>query len=236
MRISRIYIDRTLADALELTNRETLNYIKMVLRLKKKDRLILFNGMGSEALYQILEVNHKHINLEKINDVPIQNISKKIIHLYPCLVKTKAMDYIIQKCTEIGVTSFNLLASDFSQSSPNLKNTDAKIARWEKIIINACEQSGRHHLPKIEKPIKIKDLGPTKNSLFIFFDANAQHQIKELVDLNFNEAHLLIGPEGGLSHEELFFLNEAGWKGYALSMPTLRAETAAVVASTLAII
>jgi 16S rRNA (uracil1498-N3)-methyltransferase len=208
----------------------------VVLRLKQKDRLILFNGMGSEALYQTLDVHHKYINLEKINDIPIEHISKKIIHLYPCLVKTKAMDYIIQKCTEIGVTSFNLLASDFSQSSQDKKSTDAKIARWEKIIISACEQSGRHYLPIIEKPIKIQSLTPAKDSLFLFFDTNGAHQIKELVALSFNEAHLLIGPEGGLSQQELIFLNEAGWKGYALNMPILRAETAAVVASTLAII
>ena len=146
------------------------------------------------------------------------------------------MDYIIQKCTEIGVTSFNLLASDFSQSSQDKKSTDAKIARWEKIIISACEQSGRHYLPIIEKPIKIQSLTPAKDSLFLFFDTNGAHQIKELVALSFNEAHLLIGPEGGLSQQELIFLNEAGWKGYALNMPILRAETAAVVASTLAII
>jgi 16S rRNA (uracil1498-N3)-methyltransferase len=234
MRISRIYIDSILNELHRISDGVTLNYIKNVLRLGIKDRATLFNGNGEEAIYEILEISHKYANLKKINDMKKQAIPKRKVFLYPCLTKPKSMDFIFQKCTEIGVTGFQPVKSSYSYKSMGDKNYSAKLLHWNKVSISACEQSGRHWLPQIKPPINLDEIPPIKEKNFIYLHPDAEQNINKIIGLDLSELHLLIGPEGGLNTSEITQLNQIGWQGYRLDMPILRAETAAVVASTIA--
>jgi 16S rRNA (uracil1498-N3)-methyltransferase len=144
------------------------------------------------------------------------------------LIKSSKLDYLIQKCTEVGIKSFYPVISEKSVA----KNLN--IQRTEKIIKESCEQSNQLYLPaihsveKLEKKLKSLD----KNSIVFFADINSSNKkIEEVIKNNKNrEFYLLIGPEGDFSLKERDLLNSmSNCIPISLGQNILRSETAAVV-------
>ena len=159
----------------------------------------------------------------------IDNINKPgKISLIFSLIKSSKLDYLIQKCTEIGVKSFIPVISEKSVA----KNFNIK--RTEKIIKESCEQSNQLFLPtihgveKLERKIKSFD----KNSIVFFADINSSNKkIDEVINNNKNrEFYLLVGPEGDFSLKERDLLKSmSNCIPISLGQNILRSETAAVV-------
>ena len=205
--------------------------MRNALRLKKESQCILFNGKGSENLYIISQVDKKNLALQKIDELVISDSFKLKIKLYPSLIKNKSMDWLIQKATEVGVYQIQPLITEYSKSNSEAKNYSSdKLLHWEKIIISACEQSGRHYIPKIFPPIQAKKIN-INNGLFL--DVYAENHLDSAKIQNDQILNLIIGPEGGFSKDESELFKNLGLKSYHLALPILRSETAAVVASSL---
>jgi 16S rRNA (uracil1498-N3)-methyltransferase len=158
----------------------------------------------------------------------IENINKLgKISLIFSLIKSSKLDYLIQKCTEVGVKSFIPVISEKSVA----KNLNIK--RTEKIIKESCEQSNQlflpviHEVEKLEKKLKSFD----KNSIIFFADINSpDEKIDELLKNNKNrEFYLLVGPEGDFSLKERDLLKSmSNCIPISLGQNILRSETAAV--------
>jgi 16S rRNA (uracil1498-N3)-methyltransferase len=224
----RIYLDKKLNLDLDLIlEKEDAHYLMNVMRLREGDNLFLFNSKDGEFKGEIIAFDKKNIKIKLISK--IENINKPgKISLIFSLIKSSKLDYLIQKCTEVGIKRFYPVISEKSVA----KNLN--IQRTEKIIKESCEQSNQLYLPaihsveKLEKKLKSLD----KNSIVFFADINSSNKkIEEVLKNNKNrEFYLLIGPEGDFSLKERDLLNSMGnCIPISLGQNILRSETAAVV-------
>jgi len=223
----RIYLDKKLNLDLDLTlEKEDAHYLKNVMRLREGDNVFLFNSKDGEFKGEIISSDKKNTKVKLISK--IENINKPgKISLIFSLIKSSKLDYLIQKCTEIGVKSFVPIISEKSVA----KNFNIK--RTEKIIKESCEQSNQlflpaiHEVEKLEKKIKSFD----KNSIIFFADINSSNKkIDEVIKNNKNrEFYLLVGPEGDFSLKERDLLKSiSNCIPISLGQNILRSETAAV--------
>ena len=224
----RIYLDKKLNLGLDLVlEKEDTHYLKNVMRLREGDYVFLFNSKDGEFKGEIISSDKKNTKIKLISK--IENINKEgKISLIFSLIKSSKLDYLIQKCTEVGVKNFFPVISEKSIAK------DLNIERIEKIIKESCEQSNQLYLPvihtveKLEK--KLKSLN--KNSVVFFADIySANKKIDEVIKNNKNyEFYLLIGPEGDFSLKERDLLKSMdNCIPISLGQNILRSETAAVV-------
>ncbi|NBP59730.1 MAG: 16S rRNA (uracil(1498)-N(3))-methyltransferase [Candidatus Fonsibacter lacus] len=224
----RIYLDKKLNVSMDLVlEKEDAHYLKNVMRLREGDNVFLFNSKDGEFKGEIISSDKKNTKIKLISK--IENINKQgKISLIFSLIKSSKFDYLIQKCTEVGVKNFFPVISEKSIA----KNLN--IERTEKIIKESCEQSNQLYLPvihtveKLDKKLKSLD----KNSIVFFADINSENKkIDEVIKNNKNcEFYLLIGPEGDFSLKERDLLkNMNNCIPISLGQNILRSETAAVV-------
>ena len=228
----RIYLDKKLNLDLDLIlEKEDAHYLKNVMRLREGDNVFLFNSKDGEFKGEITSSDKKNTKVKLISK--IENINKPgNISLIFSLIKSSKLDYLIQKCTEVGVKSFSPVISEKSVA----KNLN--IQRIERIIKESCEQSNQLYVPaihaveKLEKKLKSLD----KNSIVFFTDINSSNKkIEEVLKNNKNrEFYLLIGPEGDFSLKERDLLKSmSNCISISLGQNILRSETAAVVGLTI---
>ena len=228
----RIYLDKKLNLGLDLIlEKEDTHYLNNVMRLREGDNVFLFNSKDGEFKGEIVSFDKKKIKVRLNSKIENTNKPGKISLIFS-LIKSSKLDYLIQKCTEIGVKSFVPVISQKSVA----KNLNIK--RTEKIIKESCEQSNQlilpviHEVEKLEKKLKSFD----KNSIIFFADINSSNNKIEAVHKN-NKNHqfyLLVGPEGDFSLKERDLLNSmSNCIPISLGQNILRSETAAVVGLTL---
>jgi 16S rRNA (uracil1498-N3)-methyltransferase len=201
------------------------------MRLREGDNVFLFNYKDGEFKGEIISSEKKNTKVKLISK--IENINKPAnISLIFSLIKSSKLDYLIQKCTEVGVKSFSPIISEKSVA----KNLN--IQRIERIIKESCEQSNQLYVPaihaveKLEKKLKSLD----KNSIVFFADINSSNKkIEEVLKNNKNhEFYLLVGPEGDFSLKERGLLKSmSNCIPISLGQNILRSETAAVVGLTI---
>lgn len=228
----RIYLDKKLNIGLDLIlEKEDTHYLNNVMRLREGDNVFLFNSKDGEFKGEIVSFDKKKIKVRLNSKIENTNKPGKISLIFS-LIKSSKLDYLIQKCTEIGVKSFVPVISEKSVA----KNLNVK--RTEKIIKESCEQSNQlilpviHEVEKLEKKLKSFD----KNSIIFFADINSSNnKIEEVHKNNKNhEFYLLVGPEGDFSLKERNLLNSmSNCIPISLGQNILRSETAAVVGLTL---
>jgi 16S rRNA (uracil1498-N3)-methyltransferase len=159
------------------------------------------------------------------------------------IFKFDRMEWAIEKCTEIGVLRIIPLIA--RRSDTHLVNAAAKRReRWQRIVLQAAEQSRRTAPPEILEPVKLHELSglfPSGALTRIVLaeslaGSEGNNRLVEILQASptVGEAALAIGPEGGWTDDELAWFRDAGWIAVSLGDTILRAETAAIVASALA--
>jgi len=228
----RIYLDKKLNLDLDLIlEKEDAHYLMNVMRLRVRDNVFLFNSKDGEFKGEIISSDKKNTKVKLISKIENVNKPGKISLIFS-LIKSSKLDYLIQKCTEVGIKSFSPVISEKSVA----KNLNIK--RTEKIIKESCEQSNQLSLPaiypveKFEKKIKSLD----KNSIVFFADINSSNKkIDDVIMTNKSrEFYLLVGPEGDFSLKERNLLKSMNnCIPISLGQNILRSETAAVVGLTI---
>jgi 16S rRNA (uracil1498-N3)-methyltransferase len=162
------------------------------------------------------------------------------------IFKFDRMEWAIEKCTEIGVARIIPVIA---------RRTDLHLAaaaqkrheRWQRIAMQAAEQSRRTAPPKIATPVKLKDLGSAGVSpasppevgatdcRIVLAESDDGRLLRDALRARSGEAILAVGPEGGWTDDELRWFRESGWVAASLGDTILRAETAAIVATALAL-
>lgn len=216
---------------------EDVNHIANVLRLKKKDRIILCNkDEGCSYETEIVEVSKESITCNIVSKT-LENVESNVnVDIYQGLPKMDKMEYIIQKATELGVK--NIYPVTMARSIVKLDDKTAlkKVDRWNKIAEVAAKQSKRDFIPNIKNVINIENICQNAEKYDIILIAYENEKINtlkaELNKLN-REKELkiavVIGPEGGIDEKEVKKLVDIGGKCITLGKRILRTETASLV-------
>jgi 16S rRNA (uracil1498-N3)-methyltransferase len=230
MRISRFYYPDTLAQqsTIQLID-NAAHHVSSVLRLKINDSIILFNGDGADYSAKIINIAKKTVNVQIIEKLMINRESSLQIHLGQAISRSEKIDLVIQKAVELGVTEITPLMMQHCAVKFNAEQLNKKMAHWQGIIINACEQCGRNVIPTLYLPISIATWLEQSHSCGLVFDTEEKQSLKSF---SFQPAHvsLLIGPEGGLSNNELTLAKHFHFNAIRLGHRILRTETAAIAA------
>ena len=151
------------------------------------------------------------------------------------IFKFDRMEWAIEKCTELGVARIVPVIARRTErhlAEAALKRVD----RWRRIAAQASEQARRTAIPKIDDPIQLKDALAFPGDLRILLDeGDDTTMLRDLVHPGPSGAVLAFGPEGGWSSEEVAMFQEAGWKTASLGSTILRAETAVIAATAIAV-
>lgn len=203
-----------------------------VLRLNPNEKIILFNGDGSDYFSAINFKNKQQITaniLEKIDNITESSLN---IHLLQSISTFQKIEWIIQKAVELGVTTIQPMITERTQLKITPTKISQKLTRWQEIVIAACEQSGRAIIPKIEPIISFSEslaLTPNNANKFIFHTKQAQ-SLKKIATHPQNPFYLCFGPEGGFSNLELALATTFNFKPISLGTRILRTETAPIAA------
>jgi len=230
--IPRVYFDQSFADGEKiLLDEPTSHYLIRVLRLKEGSDLIGFDSNQRVFCLRIQGVENQLVQVHKISEEKIGLLRpKRKLALAQSLPKAAKLDLILRQGTELGVHRFVPVMTQRSISRPELERFDHKRDRWQKIIVEACRQSGRNDLPELEPILNWNQL----LDIFQFFDLVLMPYEKEAPTLrtvlkshpSTEKILSLIGPEGGWSVEEVQQARGRGAFVVHLPTPILRTETA----------
>ncbi|MCU4397031.1 16S rRNA (uracil(1498)-N(3))-methyltransferase [Acinetobacter junii] len=228
--MNRFYIETELntGNTIELTESVFHHWVR-VLRAKVQEKAIFFNGKGGEYRVTLTEINKKNAFVSVDHFEEINRTAPFKVILGQVMSKGDRMDYAIQKATELGVTTIQLLTSDRCEMRLKYDRDQKKLDHWQSVAVAACEQCGMNIVPKVLAPISIEEWIQTDLPISRFVMAPNKDQKNVLLDAQ-PELALLIGPEGGLSESEIRLSNQHGFVNWCIGDRVLRTETAPVVA------
>lgn len=239
MRLHRFYVnpqDIELGHTFWLKDERLRNQWTRVLRYRESDQVVLFDGVAEDRLYKLVQIEQDAIRLELVTEFE-RKLPAKHIYLFFSLLKKDKNDWVLQKCTELGVRNFVPITAERSEK------TGFNLERAEKIVIEAAEQCGRSDIPHVREPLSVETaLAEYKNKVALLYaeerlETRDQRSEKDTLKSNLwslnsiDEIGIFIGPEGGWTEAELKRFEHSGAGHFHLGNLTLRAETAAVAAS-----
>lgn len=237
MRIPRIYSSVTInPDAPSLTlGSESSHYLGKVLRLQPGHTVHLFDGelhpeQQQPGFYraEILALEKKSVTLNLTDFTPTNTESQLAIHLGIGVSKGEKLDWVIQKATELGVTSITPLSCQRSDVRIPAERLEKRLLHWRQVAISACEQCQRNQLPQINT---------LNSSLEWAKEIEADYKLvlhhraqKNIITSTPQSVAIIIGPEGGLSAEEITSCEAYGFQALKLGPRVMRTETAPIAA------
>ncbi|MEK7212616.1 MAG: RsmE family RNA methyltransferase [Patescibacteria group bacterium] len=214
--------------SVSLTDKDMVNQICNVLRLKVGDRVALGDGNLGEAIGKISELGKKEIKIQIQQTYRNENEPNMQVTLFAAVLKRENFELLVQKATEVGVSGI----------VPIITERTVKLglnqARLQKIIREAAEQSGRGFVPAVSEPVKLAEAVKlaAKNDTNIVFDTNGNKLSDTATKIKIaKNIGIFVGPEGGWTEEELTALRREGFIIASLGKLTLRAETAGIISS-----
>ena len=207
-------------------------HIRTVLRLKQDDVIVLFNGDGHDYKAKISKIDKRDVLVTIFEAEKRNTLSPFHIHLGQGLCRGEKMDFVIQKATELGVQTITPLITEYSNVKLSDDRLDKKQLHWQNVADSAAEQSGRtdcliiHNAKEVSEWFKLPFDG-----LRLVLEPNSTASIKSLT--KHDSVQLLIGPEGGLSPQEIEQSILYKFTAITLGPRILRTETAALSASSI---
>lgn len=197
-----------------------------VMRVKPGDSVLLFPGDGREWSAVVTAVGRGRVLLD-VHEI-IRQEAAPAVNVDVCLgvVRPNRMDLAIEKCTEAGASLFRPLVCEFSQRHAE---GPARLERWERIAVEAAEQSGRLFVPVVLEPEPFDRWLATPGKSIVFGERNGMMptEAEPLLPQGGTVA-VAIGPEGGFAPQEAEALKGVGGLGMSFGSNILRTETAAI--------
>ncbi len=222
---------------LELTGDEA-HHCRDVMRCKEGDRIVVFNGEGTESESQITSIDKQRIGLKSLIVNQTSRPPAKLT-LGQAIPKGKNMDLIIQKSTELGASKIVPLMSERTVVQLDASELEKKQEKWQRVAIEACKQCGQNWLPEVSKPTTVEKFVSSANEKFRLVAAidESSRTLKGILQ-EWNEsngappteASLMIGPEGDFTPAEISQALNQGFAPLSLGPIILRSETAAIYA------
>jgi 16S rRNA (uracil1498-N3)-methyltransferase len=233
MRVSRFYIGASLVAGEHQLEGDLAHYIGRVIRLTPSAPIQVFDGSGLEWLGEVVAVGKRQVTVRLDTPQPGLPESPLHVHLGQAMSRGDRMDWAIQKAVELGVNQITPLMTERCEVKLQGERADKRQAHWQQVAISACEQCGRSVIPTVYPPVTL-DLWMT--DLQADLKLVLHHRTEEsLASLQHpTSLALLIGPEGGLSDDEITRARTNGFKPARFGPRVLRTETAPVAALALA--
>ena len=222
----RLYVATDLqVDSQIALSPDQLHHVTRVLRLRPGASLRVFDQSGKE-FHACLQKGGK---LQLLDAVPEWRESPLRVQLGQALPRGQRMDYVVQKCTELGVNSITPLISErsYSYREPAASN---KLQHYQKIATHAAEQCWRQKVPKLQPLTPLAAwLQQSSATVKLIMDENCEQRLENLPE-SIESVDLLVGPEGGFSPQEVATASAVGFISWRLGPRVFRTETAAVSA------
>jgi 16S rRNA (uracil1498-N3)-methyltransferase len=210
-------------------------HLLTVLRLKPGAEFVLFDGSGFEygVVLELADKKQALVKILKIHGPVVE--SPLHVTLVQGVSRGERMDYTVQKAVELGVTAIVPVLTGRSVVKLDEAGAEKKRGHWQAVATSACEQSGRVRVPDVALPEPlINYLGKQReHGLRLLLDPLAESGLEGFGRPSDAKVSLLVGPEGGLSDQEIALAAQAGFKAMRLGPRILRTETAALVALSL---
>ena len=233
MRVPRIYQNSPLNVGASVSlGDDAANHVGRVLRMVPDQEICLFNGQGGQYQAVITESGKKHVTVQ-ITDFSALSVESPLsIHLGQVISRGDKMEFTIQKSVELGVNVITPLWSSRCGVKLQGDRLDKKLEQWQKIAISACEQCGRNSVPLIRPVMSLENwLAEPTDELKLTLHPRAQYSVGTLPEPT-HGVRLVIGPEGGLSDDEIALTEQYNFQEMLLGPRVLRTETAALTAIT----
>jgi 16S rRNA (uracil1498-N3)-methyltransferase len=217
------------AGPLTINDQELVHQIRDVLHLLPGEKIDLCDGEQTEALSEIRSVAGDAISVEIISVK--RNSKEPALHiaLYCAILKSDHFELVAQKTVETGVYEIIPVLTE------STVNEGIRYDRVQRIIKEAAEQSGRGIVPKLSKAIDFKAAlhqAKQNHEAQLFFDGHGM-AIEDVRAKFKKSVAVFIGPEGGWDTKEIELAKESGFTLVSIGALTLRAETAAIIATYL---
>lgn len=209
--------------------REESSHLCRVLRLSAGARLAVFDGAGREweAVLEVADPGAAVVLLGPEIEGPVDPVLP--VTILQGLCRPERVEWVLQKGTEVGVSRFVLVRGARSEGPDP---SPARLARWEKILAEACRQSGRRAVPMLEGPVAAPVPVPA-GALGLLLDPSGRPLASLLDDAPPGPVAIAVGPEGGFETDETEAWAANGWRATGLGPRVLRTETAGVVAASI---
>ena len=202
-----------------------------VLRVKNTEEIVLFNGNGKSypALPEVLEKRRASVRI--LREEATDNESPLNITLVQAVSAAERMDFTLQKSVELGVAEIRPVISERCVVRLSGERAEKRVARWQEIVVSACEQSGRSIVPKVlplTTYVQALQQLPQETTKLLMSLNRAQ----KLSDVRPQSGKVvfMVGPEGGWTEKEEQQAFDAGFQSVTLGKRVLRTETASLAA------
>lgn len=226
MKVHRFFIaDEIAGDTYLIQDESLLHQITRVLRLRKGDRIILCGENATDYVSDITSLDKRHIEVRILKTEPVW-VPSASVTLYCAQIRKELFELVVQKATELGISKIVPLTTERTERGV-ISNT-----RAHKIMQEASELCGRGDIPELGEAVSLGEVisGHTTAINLIMFDADGA-PVPAHISAE-RAIGILIGPEGGWTPAEKRLLQEHNCSIYSLGPTTLRAETAAIVATS----
>ncbi len=211
---------------------ETARQISRVLRLQPGDQVIVLDGLGKAYDAQLTAVDRGHASAELTGEHPLPDELRSPLHLLLALTPRDKLEFILQKATELGVSSVRLMQT--KRCLVRRDESAEKTERRRQIVREAAEQSHRLILPQVFEPQPFEqalEAARRQGVVILCHEAATQPLTTALREIDSGSGvSLAIGPEGGFSDAEVSFALGLGLPVVSLGKRVLRVETAALAA------
>jgi 16S rRNA (uracil1498-N3)-methyltransferase len=235
MGIHRVCVPpETLRQSIIMLSPPLAHYVRHVLRLRVGDDIIAFDGTGQECLIRLTSVAATHVQGERLALLAPTMLAPIQLILGQALPKGPKMDLIVEKCSELGLTTLVPLHTERTVVREAPERLATKMARWQRIAAAAARQCGRRTLLDVQPPMALRDFclcygsAPVK---LVCWEEERRQGIRQILESLTDQSPIviLIGPEGGLTVHEIEMARTEGFITVSLGSHLLRTETAAIV-------
>ena len=202
-----------------------------VLRVKNTEEIVLFNGNGKAypALPEVLEKRRASVRI--LREEATDNESPLNITLVQSVSAAERMDFTLQKSVELGVAEIRPVISERCVVRLSGERAEKRVARWQEIVVSACEQSGRSIVPKVlplTTYVQALQQLPQETTKLLM-SLNRAQKLSD-VQPQSGKVVFMVGPEGGWTEKEEQQAFDAGFQSVTLGKRVLRTETASLAA------
>ncbi len=199
-----------------------------VFRVKKGDIFLISDQNANEYISVVEKIESNRVVFKTL-EIRVDHIKRAEITVLFSVLKGDRNEYLLQKCTEIGVDNFVPVITDNTIVELTAEKIKSRGERWLKIVKEASMQSGALTIPKINTVLKFDDAVKLCQSEYkLFGEINSSRGLSGVLSGNYKSIAVFIGPEGDFSNREFISLKESGWIGVNFPTGILKSDTAAV--------
>lgn len=228
---TRIYQPAKLAIGKLQLEEKASHHLSRVLRAEIGDEITVFNGEGGEYQAVIRAITKKNVEVELLKYSERTVESRAHLILAQGIARGEKMDFVMQKAVELGVNEIYPLITERCNVRLDKEREQKRMDHWRAVVISACEQSGRTMIPVVHEPMLLADwVAAIQADMKFILLPEAKQKLSEAKTAK--NIAILIGPEGGLSEQEINLAVKHQFMPLNLGPRVLRTETAALAALT----